>query len=94
MDCGRAGLGAGPSWFCRFAGCVVRAARFTRKTGMTKKDYEMLAKYASHHLNTEQKVALADWIGMHNKNFFRSRFLVAAGMTDQEILDQLQGRLL
>lgn len=61
---------------------------------MTKKQYEMLAKFALSNLDTAQTVALADWLGMHEKNFWRTEFLRAAGLTDQQIVEQLQSRLL
>lgn len=60
---------------------------------MTKKDYVMLAKFAKHNLETEKRVALADWLGMHNQNFWRTEFLREAGLSDQEILNQLQARM-
>lgn len=73
---------------------ALRLSLPTDGDSMTKKQYEMLAKFALSNLDTAQTVALADWLGMHEKNFWRTEFLRAAGLTDQQIVEQLQSRLL
>lgn len=61
---------------------------------MTKEHYEVLARFAKANLDAAQRVALADWLGMHYANFWRTEFLRGAGLTDQQIVNQLQARLL
>jgi hypothetical protein len=73
---------------------ALRLLLFVDCHAMTKTDYMMLAKFAKANLSPEQMVYLADWLGMHNQNFWRTEFLRDAGFTDQQIIDQLQSRLL
>jgi hypothetical protein len=73
---------------------ALRLPRFVDGDAMTKKHFAMLAKFAKANLDTAQTVALADWLGMHEKNFWRTEFLREAGLTDQQIVEQLQARLL
>lgn len=61
---------------------------------MTKKDFEMLARWAKADLVPEQTFSLATALACQYPRFQRSKFLLEAGLTADQIEQQLRERIL
>lgn len=61
---------------------------------MTKKDFEMLARWAKANLSAEQTFDMAAILGITYPRFQRSKFLLEAGLTADQIEQQLRERAL
>ena len=61
---------------------------------MTKKDFEVLARWAKACLEAEQAFSLATALAPQYPRFQRTKFLLAAGLTADQIEHQLRERIL
>lgn len=61
---------------------------------MTKKDFEVLARWAKANLSAAQAFDMAATLAANYPRFQRSKFLLAAGLSADQIEQQLRERIL